>query len=111
MANHFEEAISAFEEAQTIHTTNSILYYRWSQALAYDELAPLEKLIIARDLIRKAMECFSKEKIFREQGKMVLKMLNLHNTAEAIEYQRGFVDSQIRHKESETVTAIAGTKS
>ena len=111
MANHFEEAIVAFEEAHSIHTTNSILYYRWSQALAYDELASLDKLILARDLIRKAMESFSKEKIFREQGKMVLKMLNLHNTAEAIEYQRGFVDSQMRHKESETVTAIAGSKS
>ncbi len=108
MSCHFEEAVAAFEEAHAIHTANSILYFRWSQALSYDELASLERLAIAQDLVRKAMECYAREKIFREQGKMVLKMLNLHNAAEAFEYQRSFVESQVRHKENEAVATIAG---
>lgn len=109
LACHFEEAIVCFEEAYSINQTNSILFFRWSQALAYDELASIERLELARELIRKAMECYSREKIFKEQSKMVLKMLNLHNAAEAFEYQRGFVDSQLRHKEAETLSAITGS--
>lgn len=109
MSCHFEEALAAFEEAHSIQAANSILFYRWSQALAYDELASLERLVHSQELIRRAMECYAKEKIFREQGKMVLKMLNLHNAAEAFEYQRSFVDSQLRHKETEAVSTIAGT--
>lgn len=109
MGRHFEEAVACFEEAHSIHQKNSILYYRWSQALAYDELASLERLLHAQELIRQAMECFARERIFKEQGKMVLKMLNLHNAAEAFEYQRSFVESQLRHKEAEAVTAIAGS--
>lgn len=109
MLCHFEEAISAFEEALAIQSANSILFFRWSQALSYDELASLERLVHSQELIKKAMECYAKEKIFREQGKMVLKMLNLHNAAEAFEYQRSFIESQLRHKETEAVTTIAGT--
>ena len=108
MACHFEEALTCFEEAHSLQTSNSLLFFRWSQALAYDELASLDRLQHSQELIRKAMECFAREKIFKEQGKMVLKMLNLHNAAEAFEYQRGFVDSQLRHKEAEAVSSIAG---
>lgn len=105
---HFEEAMHCFEEAYEINPKNSILMYRWSQLYSYDELAMTEKLDHARDLIRKAMECYSKEKIFKEQGTLVLKMLNLHNVAESYEYQRNFVESQLRHKEAEETAAITG---
>jgi len=103
---HFKEAQTCFEEACIICQTNSIMFYRWSQSLAYDEISSIEKLLHSRELLKKAMECFSKEKIFKEQGKLVLKMLNLHNAAEAFEYHRNFIESQIRHKEKETSSAI-----
>ena len=109
MSCHFEEALICFEEAHSLQASNSILFFRWSQALAYDELASLDRLQHALELVKKAMECYAREKIFKDQGKMILKMLNLHNAAEALEYQRGFVDSQLRHKETEAVTAIAGS--
>jgi tetratricopeptide (TPR) repeat protein len=107
MACHFDEALLCFEEAHSLQPSNSILFFRWSQALSYNELASLDRLQHSQELIRKAMECYAREKIFKEQGKLVLKMLNIHNAAEAYEYQRGFVDSQLRHKETEAVTAIA----
>lgn len=108
MNMHFEEAMHCFEEAFEINPNNSILFYRWSQLYSYDEIASIEKLDQAKDLIKKAMECYSREKIFKEQGRMVLKMLNLHNVAEAYEYQRNFVDSQLRHKQTEETSAITG---
>lgn len=108
MSNHYSEAIQAFEEAVTL-TRTSILFFRWSQALAYDELASLERLLHAKELIKQAMEAYSGEKIFKEQGKMVLQMLNLHNAAEAFEYQRAFIESQLRHKENEAVKTVAGS--
>lgn len=97
-----------FDEAHSLQPSNSILYFRWSQALSYEDLASLDRLQHALELVKKAMECYAREKILKEQGKLVLKMLNLHNAAEALEYQRGFVDSQLRHETAEAVSNIAG---
>lgn len=108
MSMHFTESVACFEEAYQLNSKNSLLYYRWSQAYSYEELATLEQLKQAKDLIRNAMECYSKERLFKEQGKLILKMLNLHNVAEALEYHRNFVESQLNHKEKEEMAAIMG---
>lgn len=110
MSYHFTEALGCFEEAVKLNDRNSILFFRWSQLLAYNELSSVEKLEHARELLKKCFECFSKEKIFKEQNKAILKMLNLHNAAESYEYQRNFIDSQIRNKESEDLNEIKGSK-
>jgi tetratricopeptide (TPR) repeat protein len=105
---HFSEAQSCFEEAVQINDKNSVLFFRWSQLLSYDELATVDKLESAKDLLRKCFECYSREKIFKEQNKMILKMLNLHNAIESYEYQRNFIDSQTRNKEEEDLNEIKG---
>lgn len=110
MNMNFTEATACLEEAYQINSKNSLLFYRWSQVYSYDELANKEQLLQARELIKQAMECYSKERLFRDQGKMVLKMLNLHNVAEALEYQRNFVESQLNHKEREETAMIGGTR-
>ncbi len=107
---HFTEAQHCFEEAVQINDKNSVLFFRWSQLLAYDELATLDKLESARDLLRKCFENYSQEKIFKEQNKKILKMLNLHNAIESYEYQRNFIDSQMRNKQEEDLNEIKGKR-
>lgn len=105
---HMDEAVACCEEAYSISTKNSLLYFRWSQAYSYDQLAPLEKLEEARALIRKAAEVYAGEKIYREQNQRILRMLNIHNTAEAIEFQRNHVETQIKMKEDEMKNTAKG---
>ena len=108
MNNNFREAVSCFEEAQSINDSNSILYFRWSQLYSYDELATFETLALAKDLIRKSQESFAREKIFKTSNSAMLKLLNLHNVPESLEYQRNFVDAQIRNKENEEEAMLRG---
>lgn len=108
MELHFDEAIVCCEEAYALSQKTSILYYRWSQALSYNELANLEMLAISKDLIRKAAEAYAGEKIYKEQNKRILTMLNIHNTAESIEFQRNYVEGQIRLKNDEAYELLKG---
>jgi tetratricopeptide (TPR) repeat protein len=108
---HFTEAQHCFDEAVQINDKNSVLFFRWSQLLSYDELATVDKLENAKGLLKKCFENYSQEKIFKEQNKMVLKMLNLHNAIESYEYQRNFIDSQMRNKEEEDLSEIKGRPS
>jgi hypothetical protein len=71
-------------------------------------LATIEKLESSKELLRKCFENYSQEKIFKEQNKMILKMLNLHNAVESYEYQRNFIDSQMRNKQEEDLNEIKG---
>ncbi len=107
---HFDEAEACCEEAHGISEKNSMLFFRWSQAYSYNELAQPEKLEQAKVLIRKAAEVFAGEKIYREQNQRVLRMLNIHNMAEAIEFQRNHVDNHIKMKEDEMKNLAKGKR-
>ena len=72
MELHFDEAVVCCQEAYSLSQKTSILFYRWSQALSYNELANPEMLEISKDLIRKAAEAYAGEKIYKEQNKRVL---------------------------------------
>lgn len=106
---NFPEALQVLEEACSYNSKSSILYFRWSQCISYDELATLQQLEDSKELIRKCFECYAKENVFKNQTPAILKMLNLHNAAEAFEYQRNFIDSQIRHKTQEEFALIKGS--
>lgn len=106
---NFSEAIKVFEEAKQYNEKSSILFFRWSQSVSYNEMSTLEQLESSRELIRRCFECYSKEKVFKNQTPTILKMLNLHNAAEAFEYQRNFIESQIRHKTQEEFALVKGS--
>lgn len=73
----------------------SQLYFRKAQALSLRKDCSLEQLAEAKRCITIALEKRSTEKIFATANKNILKMLNIHDSAQAYEACRSFVETRI----------------
>jgi hypothetical protein len=87
---------------------NSIWNYRYSQCLAYNKAATVKDLQTALSCIEDSLTLKNSEKLFKNQTQTMLKSMNVHNTAEAYDYQLKFVRSQLKNKISEETDFLRG---
>ena len=98
--NHYSQAIVAVEEGLKISQNSSQLFFRRSQARAYNKGSTLEDLYKAKDDIEKAIEIKHNEKLF-QQDVGILKIMNVHNAGEIYVEHAHFVEKLIKEKKEE----------
>jgi len=103
--NHYSTAIVAIEEAMKLGHPSSQLYFRRSQARAYNKGSSLEDLYKAKEDIEKAIEIKHYEKLFQQEPG-ILKILNVHNAGEIYVEHAHYVEKVIKEKKDETKNAI-----
>ena len=103
--NHYSTAIVACEEGLKLSQNSSQLYFRRSQARAYNKGATLDDLYKAKDDIEKAIEVKHHEKLF-QQDMGILKIMNVHNAGEIYVEHAHFVEKLIKEKKDEIKSVI-----
>jgi len=103
--SHYSTALVAIEEGMKLNHATSQLYFRRSQARAYNKGATLEDLYKAKEDIEKAIEIKHYEKLFQQEPG-ILKILNVHNAGEIYVEHAHFVEKVIKEKKDETKVAI-----
>lgn len=98
--NHYGEAIKAIEEGMKLNHANSQLYFRRSQARAYNKGSSLEDLYKAKEDIEKAIEIKHYEKLFQQEPG-ILKILNVHNAGEIYVEHAHYVEKVIKEKKED----------
>jgi len=104
---HFSAAIEALTEGFKVTQGSSQLYFRRSQARAYNKNSSLEDLILAKQDIEKAIEIKHYEKLFQSEPG-ILKLLNLHNVHEIYVEHAHFVEATIKEKKETQTACILG---
>jgi ribosomal protein L12E/L44/L45/RPP1/RPP2 len=103
--NHYSTAIVAIEEAMKLNNASSQLYFRRSQARAYNKGSSLEDLYKAKEDIEKAIEIKHYEKLFQQEPG-ILKILNVHNAGEIYVEHAHYVEKVIKEKKDEIKESI-----
>jgi len=103
--NHYTAAVSALEEGIKLTGANSQLYFRRSQARAFNKGATLEDLNKAKEDIEKAIEVRHTEKLFQQEAGL-LRIMNVHNAGEIYVEHAHLVDKLIKEKNEEIKTGI-----
>jgi len=104
---HFSTALEACEDGMKVAPGSSQIYFRRSQCRAYNKLATLADLQLAKQDIEKAIELKHYEKLFQSEPNM-LKLLNLHNAGEIYVEHAHFVEKLIKEKKTAEKEAIGG---
>lgn len=95
--SHYSAAITAIDDGLKLNNMTSQLYFRRSQARAYNKSSTLEDLKKAKEDIEKAIEVKHYEKLFQQEPG-ILKILNVHNAAEIYVEHAHFVEKLIKEK-------------
>lgn len=95
--NHYSMAITAIEDGLKLNNLTSQLYFRRSQARAYNKSSTLEDLVKAKEDIEKAIEIKHYEKLFQQEPG-ILKILNVHNAGEIYVEHAHLVEKLIKEK-------------
>jgi len=103
--SHYSAAIVAIEEGLKLTTSSSQLYFRRSQARAYNKGSTLEDLNKAKEDIEKAIEVKHYEKLFQQEPG-ILKIMNVHNAGEIYVEHAHFVEKLIKEKKDEIKTGL-----
>jgi len=103
--NHYSMAITAIDEGIKLNGMTSQLYFRRSQARAYNKAATLEDLLKAKEDIEKAIEIKHYEKLFQQEPG-ILKILNVHNAGEIYVEHAHLVEKFIKEKKDDIKTNI-----
>lgn len=107
--HHYSLAERACNDGLTLTDMVSQLYFRKAQALSLRSDCSLDQLAEAKRCITIALEKRSTEKIFATANKNILKMLNIHDSEEAYEACRKYVESRIEEvtkKNNESINRI-----
>jgi tetratricopeptide (TPR) repeat protein len=92
--HHYSLAEQVCNDGLALSDKVSQLYFRKAQVLALRKDCSREQLQLAHKCISIAIEKRASEKIFSTANNNILKMLNLHNAAEAYEECRIFVEQR-----------------
>lgn len=93
--HHYSLAERVCNDGLTLTDKVSQLYFRKAQALVLRKDCSADQLTEAQKCIKIALEKRSTEKIFATANQNILKMLNIHDSAEAYEACRKFVEVRI----------------
>ena len=93
--HHYSLAERVCNDGLALTDMVSQLYFRKAQALSLRHDCSLDQLGEARRCIKIALEKRSTEKIFVTANQNILKMLNIHDSAEAYEACRKYVEIRI----------------
>lgn len=93
--HHYSLAERVCNDGLALTDMVSQLYFRKSQALSLRNDCSLDQLTEAKICITIALEKRATEKIFATANKNILKMLNIHDSAEAYEICRKFIEARI----------------
>jgi len=103
--NHYSMAITALDEGIKLNGMTSQLFFRRSQARAYNKSATLEDLLKAKEDIEKAIEMKHYEKLFQQEPG-ILKILNVHNAGEIYVEHAHLVEKFIKEKKDDIKTNV-----
>ena len=103
--NHYSTALVAIEEGMKLNAATSQLYFRRSQARAYNKGSSLQDLQKAKEDIERAIEIKHYEKLFQQEPG-ILKILNVHNAGEIYVEHAHYVEKLIKEKKEESKSAI-----
>ena len=93
--HHYSLAERVCNDGLALTDMVSQLYFRKAQALSLRNDCSLDQLTEAKICITIALEKRATEKIFATANKNILKMLNIHDSAEAYEICRKFIEARI----------------